>query len=449
MRISKYSFIVRAILFFVLLASLLKAMEYLFLPVGANSAMMWQGYRKQKNTDMIFVGDSLCSNSLNPTIFDKIAETHSFNMGTNGQPLKSSFLAIKKAIREKQIRHAVLMLNYPALTDRNAFGPLKVQAAFWDAMKQDESVSANLAAYYDFVQFEDVKGKPATLNMAMPWIYHHVGLAKRDILQNIRDKRNNVTAYKKMNNRKVHRAWNGYKYTESLINYNKIGNTLVKPRFDREVSRDSLSVLRRICQLCRENSVKLTVIYPPHPAFDVLSYGKRHFEVSREMEKFFAEQGVDYFDFALAKPELLPIKEKYFRDYEHMNHLGGLVFSETFARFWTAYQKGNDVSHYFYTPEEYLHSVQHISAVSFKEVKRGGKRCLSGVSYTGPDVKTEFEYQVKREGGKTFVTVQKYSMEKVFSLAGLKKGKYVIRINARKFGSGMKAERSFEKTVSI
>ncbi len=435
MRISKYSFIVRAILFFVLLASLLKAMEYLFLPVGADSAMMWQGYRKQKNTDMIFVGDSLCSNSLNPTIFDKIAETHSFNMGTNGQPLKSSFLAIKKAIREKQIRHAVLMLNYPSLTGRNAFGPLKVQAAFWDAMKQDESVSANLAAYYDFLQFEDVEGKPASLNMMMPWIYHHVKLTKNEILKNIQDKQNKVNAYKKNNNQS--------------IKYNKIGKILIKPRFKQDISQDSLTVLRRICQLCRENGVKLTVIYPPHPAFDVLSYGKRHFEVSRELKDFFGEQWVDYFDFALVKPRLFPIREEYFRDYEHINHLGKPVFSKAFAKFWASYQKGKDVSQYFYTPEEFLHSVRHISAVSFKEIKRNGKRCLNGVSYTGPDVKTEFEYQVKREGGKTFETVQKYSMKKSFPLAGLKKGKYVIRINARIAGRGKKAERSFEKPVSI
>ncbi len=449
MRTSKYSFILRILLFIVMLASLLTLMEYLFLPVGADSAMMWQGYRKQKKLDVIFVGDSLCSNSLNPAVFDKIAGTSSFNMGTNSQSLKSSYLSIKKVIREKQIKHVVLMLNYPSLTDRYAYGPLKIQAAFWDAMRQNESIGTNLTAYYDFLQFDDVKGKPASLNMMMPWIYHHVNLTKREITQNIRDKRNKVTAYKKMNNKNTHYAWNGYKHIDYSINYNKIGNILINPRFTQEISRDSLSVLDSICRLCRENRVTLTVIYPPHPAFDVLSYGNRHFEISRNLEDFFRKREVNFFDFALVRPELLPVREEYFRDYEHMNHLGGPVFSKAFAIFWLTYQKGDDVSHYFYMPEEFLHSVRHISAVSYKELKVNGKRYLKGIAYTGPEVKTEFEYQLKLKGEKTFTTVQEYSSKSVFSLAGLNKGKYVIRINARKEGSHKKAERSFEKTVSI
>ncbi len=435
MRTTNFSIVLRIVLFFTVLVSLFTVMEYLFIPIGARSDMMWQGYREREKIDMIFVGDSLCSSSLRTALFDEITGTCSFNMGTNSQSLKSSYLSIKKAIREKHIRHVVLMLNYPSLTNRNAFGSLKVQAAFWDAMKKDETVGANLAAYYDFLQFKDVEGKPASLNMMMPWIYHHVKLTKNEILKNIQDKQNKVNAYKKNNNQS--------------IKYNKIGKILIKPRFKQDISQDSLTVLRRICQLCRENGVKLTVIYPPHPAFDVLSYGKRHFEVSRELKDFFGEQWVDYFDFALVKPRLFPIREEYFRDYEHINHLGKPVFSKAFAKFWASYQKGKDVSQYFYTPEEFLHSVRHISAVSFKEIKRNGKRCLNGVSYTGPDVKTEFEYQVKREGGKTFETVQKYSMKKSFPLAGLKKGKYVIRINARIAGRGKKAERSFEKPVSI
>lgn len=100
-------------------------------------------------------------------------------------------------------------------------------------------------------------------------------------------------------------------------------------------------------QLCEENGAKLmVVIYPNHTAHGLGEPGFLDYNAS--LKRFCDELGIPCFNFSHAKPELMPNLDEYFFDLYHMVGEGADLLSSAFARVFSAYVSGEDVSSLFH-----------------------------------------------------------------------------------------------------
>jgi len=109
-------------------------------------------------------------------------------------------------------------------------------------------------------------------------------------------------------------------------------------------SKEHLLTLK---QLCEENGSKLmVVVYPNHTAH--LLSDQSFMDLNDSLQAFCEELDVPFFNFSLAKPELMPRLDDYFYDLYHMVGEGADILSGAFSRVFNAYTAGEDADDLFY-----------------------------------------------------------------------------------------------------
>lgn len=109
---------------------------------SSESKAMWKNYREQKVLDAVYAGSSFCLVSFDPDVIDAEAGTKSYNMGTYGQPLPQSYIAIKTAIKEHHITTAVLAIGYYALRDSDE--STNAEVAFLHAQAEGQPLNKKI-----------------------------------------------------------------------------------------------------------------------------------------------------------------------------------------------------------------------------------------------------------------------------------------------------------------
>lgn len=445
----KWIGVIIAVVCVVLINELLK---FCLEPYGSASQVMWDDYHKEDSIDQIFVGSSLCYVGISPYVVDDIMGTNSYNMGTPSQHLAQTKLAIKTAIEDHGVKRVVMALGYFSLTGERS---TIAEVSFLRAKTKGEALLEKLTTYANYAFDEDIVGTPASLNYFFPWIYNSVGL--KEVASNVKAKLEGkqATEQEMVNNVYRHYVGKGYGYLTGYLNFDDTGNDTTYSYYSETFSEDSLQELRDIANLCEENDVELIVIATPHPAYDVLSYGNNgdeYFDKMYLLQELFAECGAEYYDFNLAKSELFTTSDKYFFDHEHMNQEGSEAFSTSLANFLLKKEAGEDLSSYFYSPEEYLNSIDYISTIWFNTTTKTNGISVSSIAYTGTNVDVEYQYTVYNESTGEYTVVQDYSSSTSclipFDADGNDDGSIKIIVNARQVGSDLAYEKRCVRTIS-
>ena len=257
-----------------------------------------------------------------------------------------------------------------------------------------------------------------------------------------------------VNNVYRHYVGKGYGYLSGYLNFDDTGDDTTYSYYSETFSEDSLNELREIACLCQENDVELIVLATPHPAYDVLSYGTNgdeYFEKMLLLQELFSEYGAEYYDFNLAKDELFTTSDRYFFDHEHMNKEGSEAFSTSLANFLLMKEAGEDVSSLFYTPEEYLDSIDYISTIWFNTCTKNNGISVTPIAYTGTNVEVEYQYPVYDENTDGYTVVQEYSSATSclipFDADGNDNSSMKIVVNARQVGSDSAYEKRCIQTI--
>lgn len=190
---------------------------------------------------------------------------------------------------------------------------------------------------------------------------------------------------------------------------------------------------RRILQykaLCERKGSRLLVIFAPNLTARTLAESS-YVQLRESVARFMAENGIAYYDFSLAKPELMPDLTDQYLDYFHVNAEGADILSASFARFFNLYAAGEDVSSLFYSSyEEYLSSIDYISNVYAETRESGEEEIVWAGCNRGPRVDAEYRFSVINEDGSETI-VQDYSPNREYrSHKGRHRGKKV-RVYAR------------------
>ncbi len=116
-----------------------------------------------------------------------------------------------------------------------------------------------------------------------------------------------------------------------------------------EVSEDWKDTIDKIIALCRENDIELILFSMPCSDFYLNERGNydEYYSFCRD---FTAEKGFSYYDFNLARPEILSLTDSDFRDDNHFCKKGVYVWTNAFCDFFgSKYKEENALEKYFYS----------------------------------------------------------------------------------------------------
>ena len=349
--------IVKGTVFLIILIIINDILSFVLIPIGGASEVMWNDYYEAEDLDTLYVGSSVCLRSFNPYILDEELGTNSFNMGTPAQPIDLTYLAIETAIEVHDIKRIYFGFGYFTLTLTSS---PQAEAAFLQARNQHVPLGDRMRANIGYMFDENNVGTSRSVNFVFPWIYNHVELHGREIINNVVGKLTGRTAADEMmvNDELRNYVGRGFGYYKGVMDYETADEMNSKMFYYGEFIDDALGMLDKICRLCEENGVELIVINTPRPTFDTISYGEEYYTRYEVLKKFLNERGAEYYDFNLANSEMFESKPQYYYNFEHLNKEGADAFSRSLAKFERLREQNEDVEQYFYDWNEYVDSVK-------------------------------------------------------------------------------------------
>lgn len=426
--------------------------DFALKPYDGMSARIWDAFYEESNVDMIYFGSSIGNRAYDPETVDAITGLKSFNLSSNDQPIVASYWGIKKVLNDRPIRFVILNLDYSNI---GSYENNNAKVSYMQALSQYESLWHRISDYIMLARDCGLKEKES-INVFFPWIYNHVSLNRRAIIDNIHKKIDYSYASTHEGNAdflaRGHIEPKNVEYKS--INLDKDIRTNSKNHYKIKDSHMAISskayqTFEDIINLCQREHVKLIVTFAPRPAFDSLSLGNDYFHINSELRDFFASYGIPFYDFNMLKKDFWTNSDRYYYNFEHLNQYGSESFSAAFARFFNKLQAGEDVSSLFYTKEEYLTSIDYIAGVLFNTRKGRDKIFVHALSYHGLYIKPEYEIQVYDEQTGDLISTRGYGADTDYSFAPAHKGAYRIRVNARQVGSEIPYERYCEKKVAF
>lgn len=420
--------ILKVLLFFCVIAFINLCISFIWTPAESTSAFTMKEYRNAIDIDTLFIGSSLCQRSFNPYIIDQTADLNTFNMGTLAQSLSHTLLGVKTAIRNHPIKTVVIGLNYGTLMQKDS---IYSDVTFTHSFYSDLSFPEKAYGFLEFILEKEHFFSEHSINFFFPWVYNNVGFSPSVMIENISAKIANA----------LHPAQNGnkgFRYIDTQLNQTidyTTKNRTSSEVYSGEYQQDAFNTLEQIIAICHQNDVDLMIVNTPCPAFDILIDHANYFQSYSMLQSFFSSHNTPYYDFSLAKPELFKNEAHYYYDFEHMNKAGCEAFSKSFGRFLVMRKNSADVSSLFYTPEEYLESVDYIALVDFDAMTSADHLDIQARALIGTDTTIEYEFLLIDSSASTQCVLQSYSTSSTLSIPLPASGEYMLRVNARQAGN--------------
>lgn len=436
---------IKIIAFITIIFSLNKILLFMLDPKSSDSKTMWKSFYQEQNLDTLFIGSSVCQRTFNPYIIDDILKINSFNMGTPAQILSQTYEGINETIKKHKIKTVILGIGHFTFTQKEN---LNAEITFINAKIEKKDIKEKIKEGINFIFSKEHIKKTESINYFFPWVYNNVGFNPKNILENIEAKIKN----KNLKNGKENIIYNigkGFGIAKTSHDYNNVGDKISGLIYSSEIYYENFKVLKKISELCKKNNIDLIVINSPHTIYDILSYGDEYFFTMYKLKEFFKDLEVPYYDFNLIKPNIFQSEEDYFYDHEHLNQKGSTEFSKSFANFMKLREKNKNMDEYFYTPEEYLASIKHISIVNFDIEKEKEGINIVAKAYTGSKVKVEYEFLIYDDTNNEYKIIREYNENPKYFYSIIKNKKYKIRVNTRQVGTNIPYERYYEKEVEI
>lgn len=405
---------------------------------------MWNDLKKEKDINTLFIGSSIAQVAFDPYLLDEQLKIKSFNMGSGSQSLQQTYIGINEILKQHKIKTIVLGMGHFTLVQENKINSDMIfinskEDEFWKKRKEQ--------AKYCLTK-EHIKNTES-INFLFPWIYTNCGFSPKKIIKNLKIKTNIIDKEKLEESNSIFYIGKGFFSNKKTHDYNKVGDEVSDKIYPKEIFSYNFDMLKKIVALCKSNGIELIVINPVSPIYDVLSYGNEYFFTMYKLKEFFKDLEVPYYDFNLIKPNIFQSEEDYFYDHEHLNQKGSTEFSKSFANFMKLREKNKNMDEYFYTPEEYLASIKHISIVNFDIEKEKEGINIVAKAYTGSKVKVEYEILIYDDTNNEYKIIREYNENPKYFYSIIKNKKYKIRVNTRQVGTNIPYERYYEKEVEI
>ena len=440
------------------------AITFALVPYGSKSQVIWSDYKQEvavaqetgEGIDTLFIGTSMLHHAVNPVEFDKLAGTHSFNMATPMQTIDESMMGIQTAYEDFGIKRVVLGVSWGELRRGGASG---MASPFTSERGKAVGPARQLQTTAKFLFGYGYWNTVDSINFLFPWSASYVGASPGVIMDNVRLKLSGLDVYEAGNvvEPDWHHVGQGYGEYSRRLDYDDYGFLYYSENPDAgaicnptdPISANRAARLREICEYCAAHDIELTVVGLPLPAFNIVSAGEAYDAQNAELRALLAGYDEEYYDFALAKPELFDPQPDWYYDFEHLSDVGGRAFTEMFAQFLARVEAGEDVSDLFYDSwADYVASVNYLSAVWGKAAADGEGVHLTAQAFCSPAVRVEYQFQLLDSATGAWRVVRDWSPEATYDYAPEERGALTYRVLARAAGGAADgAERSFTTSV--
>ena len=416
--------------------------------------VMWDEYRAaaNENIDTVIVGSSTGQRSFDPAVLDATLGTTTFNMSTPAQELDDSYTAAKQAIKDHRVKRVILALDYESVSTVKWPGS---HVAFARAKMAGESFPQAVADYWKLLTSSSFFDGADSICALFPWGYNHVELDAEHIATNFNDRVSDTTPVEAAE--RVMDGWtyygNGYGNYDGVLDYSTARDHLsVSVDGPADFDQQGLDWIQNICDLCRENGVQLVVVVTPRPAYNVLAYGEKYPEQMSRLQQVVEQAGGTFLDANLARGGWYEPRDTDFYDGEHLNHDGATSFSHAFAGALQVLDAGGSTSGLTYSYDQwdnYLASIDEISAVISTSCLEDNNTVVSAMAYTGSNVQVEYRFSLVAEDGSTTV-VQDWSTSDTCTIPEdeIPEGSSQVEVCARQVGTAVGYERYCMQDIS-
>lgn len=410
---------------------------------GYSRSTLREMYAESENIDIAFAGSSYAIKGINPYIMDEELGCNTFDYSFSAQIYTGTYYSLKELFKHHQPKMIVLNTDLISYT------------------REEE----HIMAYIPVVSyFESLKGKfdffintakdGSYIDRIFLWKTYHVKSVK-DAITNIQNKlkpeyinypqQEQLDSYK---NSKSGYAGKGFVRADAsdpknVLDDNKLKKMSIKTTKLDSIQAQNIEYFKKIVDLCKENNSELVLVQMPIPTYRIFSE-KNYFEFSEKIGEIAKEEGIDYYDYNLIKPEIFKSETKYFHDYAHFNSEGADIFSKSFAKFLKIRDSGEDMSKYFYNKDEYLDSINYINNTWFTHKVNGNEMTFKADSFYGGDVIPEYQFILTDNSTGESKIIRDYDTEPSVTIKK-PKSNYKIRVNAREKGSDVEYSRYYEE----
>ena len=439
--------IATVVLLFAMFVVLDVALTYALVPYGSKSEVVWHEYHTQEGIDSVIVGNSIALTGVDPFVLDDELGTNCLNLSSPSQRCEETYVALKEVFSQRDVKTVYFCTEFVMFVGKSDSGPHK--SFLFEKWRYDNPA----VIFEDFLDVTRVRswlGKAESINWLFPWVTNHVPYDVGKVIDNIRMRLDGTpieVAAEANENGYIYKG-RGFGTVDAVADFNDshpyyssiLGKT-------KQASQDKLKVLQRICALCEENGAKLVVVIAPMPTYCLYEISPQYESFSASLQDCLAENGVEYYDFNLAKPDLFDNKDELFRDYQHLNTVGADIFTRALAQLLLEKEAGADVDGLFMTFQERLDSTSTVQSVDISVNVEADDVALSAASYAKKGVNAEYRFAYQREGDEGWTEIREYSPEAACTFVPEGRGTYTFRVYARAVGSEGEYDCYYSKTV--
>ncbi|MBQ9281263.1 MAG: hypothetical protein IJ207_03595 [Treponema sp.] len=305
--------------------------------------ILFHEFYNQDNIEYLLCGASHVSHGVDGQRASEIFGKNVFSTGTSQQQIDGTYAVLRQAVKLYKIEKVFLELDF-AITCAPAFSQRKGFSA-------EYIVSDNLRDFRIKSQY--------LLECSSPKYYLNAFLPiGKDKMLTLNPKK---LAYK------MKSIFSGdyfkYTYTDEKLEYAGKGcvmdsdfipdGSFSDNKFESAINVSGITddwknTVDKIITLCRENGIELIFYSMPGSDFYLNQKGNydEYYSFCRD---FTAQHGFAYYDFNLAKPEVLSLKDSDFCDDNHLSKNGVYKWTDTFCDFFSEkYKEEDTLEKYFY-----------------------------------------------------------------------------------------------------
>lgn len=385
---------VQLILFLMGFLVLNGAFEFAFLKLDREPAVVMTDLRRAKDIQIAFVGNSISRTHIDNAIIEEETGKISFNLSRSALRAPGTYAAASELFRHQQPEVLVWVYD-PIPWDES----LVVEATMWPFLEDQR----NKLVY----AWRESQRDGAYLDRFFPWRAYHPDDLK-GALENVAWKldmdgyydamvetfRNPVGTAVQCYDGKGYRGIQRDKNETAL---RTATNYKADRSMDMNLSLENVS-FDDMVRLCEEKQCRLIVATAPNLSQQLLGDKRISYMISN-MKKRCQENNIPFLNFSYAKPETLADMSGYFFEEGHMVQDGANIYSHALGRTLKKLLDGQDVSHYFYTEEEYAQSKNYILNGWYTESKTDGKITYAADCIYGADVEPQYQFSAVDEAG--------------------------------------------------
>ncbi|NFS10789.1 hypothetical protein FDE77_05715 [Clostridium botulinum] len=438
----------KAIMFIIILIFVNKLLIYIISPAANMSrSTILEMYSEKKNIDIVFAGASN-SKRIDPYIMDKELNCNTFDYAFNSQLYTGTYYCLKELFKYHNPKTVVVT------TDINRYiGGEEDPKSYMAIVSSLKSIKNKISFYFNSA------ANGSYLDRILIWPKYHVNSMK-EIPNNVKEKikssyRNYPEKIQSETYNKMYKEGKaGYmgkgferlyiSNNKKFLDENNLGKMVIKNNDLKDIQYKNIEYFKKIINLCKENNAEVIFLQTPIPTHSIFNE-KNYFKFDEEINRLAKENGVDYYNYNLIKPNLFKSKIEYFLDYAHLNAAGSEIFCKSFAEFLKLRSSGEDMEKYFYTPEEYVDTINYINNTWFTWEMGKDKIDIKADSFYGNNIKPEYQFiLIDSKTGKKEV-IRDYDKNSNFTLKKPKLSTYKIRVNAREVGNNVEFSRYYEE----